>query len=298
MGRPKKEKWIFLDKKEVNKMGESIPRGQFNNLVNSLTEIGLNRYEAKVYLTLIEEGLSTAKNISDITGIPYGKVYEVINSLTSKGFSVILPTKPLKCRAIPPSEAIIHVRKRTNEKLEKIEKIVLSELNPLFIKTKEFIDQKCNFVLLNGRANINKQIEKLIINSDNTLNIFTSENGLKRLVFYKQLLKDAHNRNTKIFISTKITRNNIEDAISLNFCDIRHVGDTKNHLFSNGNESIIIESVPDDDNIIHGRDYGIFINSNSFTKFFNELFISKFKTGKKLNEKIKELNIKNVKYLK
>ena len=37
----------------------------------SLSELGLNKYEERVYLTLIEEGVSSAKNISDITGIPW-----------------------------------------------------------------------------------------------------------------------------------------------------------------------------------------------------------------------------------
>jgi hypothetical protein len=56
---------------------------------STLLELGLNRYEARVYQALIAEGTSTAKTISNITGIPYGKVYEVINSLAAKGFSLL-----------------------------------------------------------------------------------------------------------------------------------------------------------------------------------------------------------------
>ena len=72
-----------------------------------------------------------------------------------------------------------------------------------------------------------------------------------------------------IFSHGKITKENTEDVNSLKFCDIRHnIKDNQNLLFSNGEESIIVEPVPDDDNIVHGRDIGIWVMSSSFTKFF------------------------------
>ncbi len=85
------------------------------NILQPLLEIGLSKYESKVYLTLIGEGVSTAKNISDITGIPYGKVYEIINSLSYKGFAMILPTKPMKYRAVSPYQAIQTAKKNIQE---------------------------------------------------------------------------------------------------------------------------------------------------------------------------------------
>ena len=37
---------------------------------------------------------------SDITGIPYDKVYEIVDTLSSKGFTVVLPSKPMKVWAL------------------------------------------------------------------------------------------------------------------------------------------------------------------------------------------------------
>ena len=106
------------------------------NILKPLFDIGLSKYEAKVYLTLITEGISTAKNISDITGIPYGKVYEIINSLSYKGFAMTLPSKPMKYRAVSPQQAVISAKKNTHEKFKKLENSLIKKLKPLFIKNK------------------------------------------------------------------------------------------------------------------------------------------------------------------
>ena len=109
-------------------------------VLTALSELGLNKYEAKVYLTLITEGISTAKNISDITSIPYGKVYEIINTLASKGLAIVLPTKPMKCQAISPRDSITTLKKDYQEKIEKFETVVLKELEPIFTKSKKFVE--------------------------------------------------------------------------------------------------------------------------------------------------------------
>ena len=100
-------------------------------IIEPLSNIGLSKYESKVYLTLITEGVSTAKNISDITGIPYGKVYEIINSLSYKGFTMILPSKPMKYLAVSPRQVVIAAKEDNYKRFEKIEKKLIKQLEPL-----------------------------------------------------------------------------------------------------------------------------------------------------------------------
>lgn len=69
---------------------------QRENKLRTLLELGLDRYEAKVYPVLVKKGVLTAKEISDITKIPCRKVDEIIESLSSKGFLMAIPSKPMK----------------------------------------------------------------------------------------------------------------------------------------------------------------------------------------------------------
>lgn len=242
-----------------------------------LTELGINKYEERVYITLIEEGISSAKNISDITGIPYGKVYEVLNNLSTKGFLVILPTKPMKFQAVSPKQAVINTKKSMHEKLERLESKIVKELEPMFAKTKRFSGPKSMFWILNGRSNVNNKFEELIGKAKTNVNIITSENGLKRLVMFRDLLKAANKKGVKVNICATLTQNNKQDVKDLNFCKINHAEEAKNHLLSiDGKECVVVEPLEDDEKLIHGRDIGMWVLSPSFTRFLDNFFMQQF----------------------
>jgi len=251
------------------------------DIISLLLELGLNKYESRVYLTLVSEGISTAKNISDITSIPYGKVYEIINSLATKGFVTTLPSKPMKCQAISPKDVITMMKDKMHERFSKLEKQALKELEPLFAESRKFTESKSAFWMINGRANLNKKMEELIAKAKKQICIYASENGLKRLVIHKEPLLEAKSRNVDIFVGSTITKDNIEDANSMSFCQLRHVNDVPSQLLSiDGKESLMIEPVPDDDNIVYGRDLGVWIASDSFTKLLENSFVTNYKRGK------------------
>jgi len=255
------------------------------NMVTPLLELGLNKYEARVYLTLIGEGISTAKNISDITGIPYGKVYEIINSLAKKGFTVILPSKPMKCQAISPKEAIVTAKKNMEDKYLKLEKHITSELEPMFAESKKFIEPKGVFWIINGRANIIKKIEELIQKAKKNISIHCSANGLSRLILHKEALEEAKKRGVEISVASTLTKEVEEEAKSLRFCDIRRIRDAENHFYSiDGQQCLVVEPIPDDNNIVYGRDLGMWVSSSSFTKFLENFFTANFNKSKKIYE--------------
>lgn len=264
-----------------------MPRGEkmlsTNEVTNHLLELGLNKYEAKVYLTLVEEGVSSAKNVSDITGIPYGKVYEIITSLCAKGFSMTLPTKPMKCKALSPCEILKNVKEKEMEKFDSLEELFNRELVPVYAQSKKFDEPKGIMWLVNGRANICKKIEVLIAGAKKSMFFFTTENGLKRLAFQKNLLKEAHDRGVNIQVITKKTKENAEDCALLDFCNIAHseipIGNCVASFDSS--ESIVVDPVPDDDNVMRGRDIGMWITSKSFTGLLESLILPQQFNGQK-----------------
>jgi sugar-specific transcriptional regulator TrmB len=252
-----------------------------NEVTNHLLELGLNNYEAKVYLTLVEEGVSTAKNVSDITGIPYGKVYEIITSLCAKGFSMTLPTKPMKCKALSPCDILKKVKEKEMEKFDSLEELFNRELVPVYAQSKRFDEPRGIMWLVNGRANICKKIEALIIGAKRSALFFTTENGLKRLAFQKNLLKDAHDRGVDIRIITKKTKGNAEDCELLGFCSIVHSDNPMTNCVASfdSSESIVIDPIPDDDNVMRGRDIGMWITSKSFTGLMESLILPQQSNG-------------------
>jgi sugar-specific transcriptional regulator TrmB len=255
-----------------------------SNILKPLADIGLSKYESKVYLTLISGGVSTAKDISNITGIPYGKVYEIINTLSNKGFAMTLPSKPMKYKAVSPQQAIISAKKEINEKFQKIEENLVKQLEPMYVANKNFTQSKSIFSIVNGRSNVVNKTEEMINNAKKSINIQCSANSLSRLLLYKELLKEAAERGVKISIAGITNKENLEEIKSLNFCDIKHIASSENKFISaDGKECMIIDCIPDDDNIIYGRDLGIYAASSSFTRFVDNFFETNFSRARKID---------------
>ena len=254
------------------------------NLLKPLSDIGLSKYESKVYLTLIGEGISTAKSISDITGIPYGKVYEIINSLSHKGFTMVLPSKPMKYRAISPHQAMIAAKKDMAGKIEKIENNIIKKLEPLFARNKISTPPKSMFSIIKGRSNVVNKTEEHIKKAKTNINIQCSANSLSRLILHKDALKEASEKNIKISIAGVTNNENLKEILSLNFCNLKHIKNSKNNFLSiDGKECLVIDPIPDDDNIIYGRDIGITTLNNSFIKFMDSFFTENFKKARIIN---------------
>lgn len=49
--------------------------------MTSLRDLGLSEYEARVYRSLLRTGPTTAKQLSNASGVPMGRIYDVLNDL-------------------------------------------------------------------------------------------------------------------------------------------------------------------------------------------------------------------------
>lgn len=94
------------------------------DLVGSLEEFGLSKYEAKAYLTMIGKGSLAASEIAYYSNLPRTKVYPTLKKLEKKKLSTISQKKPLICSAIPPEEAFGEIVELHERRLKNMKKIV------------------------------------------------------------------------------------------------------------------------------------------------------------------------------
>jgi sugar-specific transcriptional regulator TrmB len=93
-----------------------------------LEEFGLSSYESRVYLSLISSGISTAKEISLSSKIPFGRIYDVLSSLEDKGLVDTQESRPKKFSAKDPKIAINNLLDIKSLELEDItQKAVIIE---------------------------------------------------------------------------------------------------------------------------------------------------------------------------
>jgi sugar-specific transcriptional regulator TrmB len=72
-----------------------------------LRDVGLSKYEARAYRSLLEVGPTTAKELSEASGVPMGRIYDVLNSLQQHRLARSqTASRPKKYVAVEPETAL------------------------------------------------------------------------------------------------------------------------------------------------------------------------------------------------
>jgi len=78
-----------------------------DRFVENFRNLGFSEYEAKIYLSLLQENPATAYEAGKISGVPTSKVYEVLKKLSSKGIvSDVAVGKQKRYIPIAPEEML------------------------------------------------------------------------------------------------------------------------------------------------------------------------------------------------
>lgn len=199
--------------------------------LDALGSIGLNTYQRKIYSALLSRGVSTAGELSEMTGVPRSRAYDVLESLADMGFAILKPSKPREYVAIPPNEALENVkelqREKLKEKLNKIERFkkskAVEELNTLYNEGVSLVDPADMSGALKGRYNFYQHLSNMIKEAESEIKLITTEKGLKDLSDnHADILSKAKERGVRVKIIAPITEENREAYETLkNLAEIR-----------------------------------------------------------------------------
>jgi sugar-specific transcriptional regulator TrmB len=99
---------------------------------SALKEFGLSAYATRAFIALILNGVSSAKEISNMTNIPYSRIYDVLVNLEGLGFVRVISGRPMRYRAERPAKVAKIVKKRLDERFQRIEAALIERLEPLY----------------------------------------------------------------------------------------------------------------------------------------------------------------------
>jgi len=83
-----------------------LPSENPTHVTECLKSLGLTKYEARVYVALLEVASATASEIHEISGVPRASVYTVIDQLLDKGLVSVSQSAPKRFAAFSPEDAI------------------------------------------------------------------------------------------------------------------------------------------------------------------------------------------------
>jgi len=126
----------------------------------SLQEFGLTDYEIRSYISLLEIGPATASELSEASGVPYSKIYEVLGSLEKKGWIEMEHGRPSRYYPKPPSVAMEITKSQLENALKTNETLLLDELQPLY--EKKGVRERPDIWIVRGDFNVLAKVRETI----------------------------------------------------------------------------------------------------------------------------------------
>jgi len=121
--------------------------------VEKLQKVGLTEYEAKAYVGLLSDHLSTATKLSEKSGVPRTRIYSVLESLVQKGWIRIYSGIPLLFKAVDPHALFERIKEDYEEFMESVEATLNMEVDEV---KEKFIIKKSDVGLRNLKDEMKK----------------------------------------------------------------------------------------------------------------------------------------------
>ena len=166
----------------------------------SLDKIGLTSYEIRTFSSLLKAGEITASDLSQKSGVPYSKIYEVLGSLEEKSWVGSDDSRPTKYFSKSPATALDATKQRLDTEFKENQNVVLSELIPLYEKSGT--SERPDIWVLSGTVNIASKILEMVESCKNEVLIAlpkASEDLVKQAL---PKLRSLHDKRVDITILT------------------------------------------------------------------------------------------------
>ncbi len=166
----------------------------------ALEKIGLTSYEIKTFSSLLKAGELTASDLSQKSGVPYSKIYEVLGILEEKGWIGSDDSRPTKYFAKSPATGIETTKQKMESDFKENQNIILHELVPLYEQSGT--SEKPDIWVLSGKVNIAAKILEMVETCRNEVLIALPEAGEELVKQALPKLRLLHDKGVEITVLT------------------------------------------------------------------------------------------------
>lgn len=240
--------------------------------------IGLNLYETQIWLALLSHGVATAGELAESAGVPRSRSYDVLESLSKKGLTVVKSEgRPLKYMTVPPEAALENLKRyyeMSNEgakdTLESLKSgAVLKELSEIYRKGEMVMELPELIGLVREKNNVFSHFSTMLNRSKKFVRIMAMPSDVKELnKFYLNDLRQAKARGVSVQI---LIPKGTEAGEIAKFAEVKTAEKPITRaVVADGKEALVLFMDPEE---IHPTfDSGVWVNSSYVTKTMEKLF--------------------------
>jgi len=237
----------------------------------------LNIYETKVWLALLTKGVSSVGEVSEVSGVPRSRTYDVLESLEKMGFAITKLGKPVKYVAVKP--AIIIEKLKNNAVKEADEKVKVltnlrgtdeyNELEQLHKTGIEPVKHDDLSSSIKGRSNIYSYLKEIMENSSKEVIICNSASEiLKKMKVFSQMFDRL--KRSIVVIKLALNGSDVEIREVATALKIKPVKVSIDAKFFVSDRSEVLFSVNNSDD--DEQEVGVWINSEFFARTLANMF--------------------------
>jgi len=165
--------------------------------------LGLSEYEAKLYVSLLEEGSANARTLSMISGVPRTKVYSVLKKLIDIGLVVEIPEEPRKFTSAPPRTAFKSYLHSYQNMVDNLLSVIASLEEILKRPKNKKKPQRSTIWITDGREEILRKIRQMLSKAKRSVLLVTNEDGLVLLYrSFNRMFDELAERSVRVKILT------------------------------------------------------------------------------------------------
>jgi sugar-specific transcriptional regulator TrmB len=180
----------------------------FQEQIRILTHLGLTSCEARVYLTLANSGMNSAKAISKASKISKPDVYRVLATLKERGIIERVISAPSMFKAASPEQSLLAMF----EKKHREHTILREETRQLLLGLKKHgvkeapMEEEQQFVLIPNKVAVFEKRKRQIKTAQKSIDVLNSSKFFpKALLIFEKEAKQALQRGVRIrMINEKI----------------------------------------------------------------------------------------------
>ena len=168
--------------------------------IELLVHLGLTITQAKIFLMLTMFGTSSAKIISENSGVAREIIYQILPTLQQKGLIETILTTPQTYKAIPPQHAFTILLKHQNQQNQKTKKEIKQTLKTLKKTQPQTPTEYHQTSAIPKGKTLHSKVTNEIKNTQNNINIITSYPKFQKWhrLYAKNQVTQALIRNVKI----------------------------------------------------------------------------------------------------
>ena len=243
--------------------------------IRKLAEHGLTEYQARVYLTLLDLGAATARQIPPLSRVPRTRIYATMQQLHEKGLVEILPETPLRYKAVPFAAYLRQMAQDLRGRATQLDANLDALSREFAILAREQPEERGRFEAIYGRRNVRERLIKMYDGLQReVIGIGTTKSPGRIMRAFGSSVVEKSKAGASLKYAFYFTPENRDDVkVLLKYAEVRHIDfmmPVYMHVVD-GREFLITHPIPDDDSYYRGEDIAIWTDDPAIARALSEM---------------------------